>query len=185
MEFAGKALVCCAHAVLFIHDATGADVARRAARSSDAGRLHLVPGAGSARARGGHRCAEHSFAPPTPTPAVSTAAPVSDIQSSVDTFVAALDELGIEHSEPVRAEVGESGAKARFDITVSGFDAGINVFPDADTLAAWGELSDAYGGIFVSWGNAALSLNSSEGIANSAKIAPAIAEAIGGVARGV
>lgn len=122
---------------------------------------------------------------PTPTPAVSTAAPVSDIQSSVDTFVAALDELGIEHSEPVRAEVGESGAKARFDMTVSGFDAGINVFQDADTLAAWGELSDAYGGIFVSSGNAALSLNSSEGIANSAEIAPAIAEAIGGVARGV
>ncbi|KSU54820.1 hypothetical protein AS029_07690 [Microbacterium enclense] len=103
----------------------------------------------------------------------------------MDTFVAALDELGIEHSEPVRAEVGGSGAKARFDMTVSGNDAGINVFPDAETLAAWGELSDAYGGIFVSSGNAVLSLNSSEGIANSAEIAPAIAQAVGGEARGV
>lgn len=122
---------------------------------------------------------------PTPTPAASTAAPVSDIQSSVDTFVAALNELGIEHSELVRAEVGGSGAKARFDMTVNGFSAGINIFPDAETLAAWGELSDAYGGIFVSSGNAVLSLNSSEGIANSAEIAPAIAEAVGGEARGV
>lgn len=126
-----------------------------------------------------------SSSSPTPTPAATTAAPVSDIQSAVNTFVAALDELGIERSEPVRAEVGASGAKARFDITVSGFDAGINVFPDAVTLAAWGELSDAYGGIFVSSGNAVLSLNSSEGIANSAEIAPAIAQAVGGEARGV
>jgi outer membrane murein-binding lipoprotein Lpp len=122
---------------------------------------------------------------PSPTAAATTPAPVSDIQSSVDTFVDALDELGIEHSEPVRAEVGASGAKARFDMTVNGYDAGINVFPDAETLAAWGELSDAYGGIFVSSGNAVLSLNSSDGIANSAEIAPALAEAVSGEARGV
>jgi len=122
---------------------------------------------------------------PTPTPDVASAAPISDIQAAVDTFVGALDQLGIEHSEPVRAEVGASDAKARFDITVNGFKAGINVFPDADTLAAWGKLSDAYGGIFVSSGNAVLSLNSSEGVGNSAEIAPAIADAVGGEARGV
>lgn len=124
-------------------------------------------------------------ASPTPTPDAPSTAPVSDIQAAVDTFVGALDQLGIEHSEPVRAEVGASGAKARFDITVNGYEAGINVFPDADTLAAWGELSDAYGGIFVSSGNAVLSLNSSEGIGNSAEIAPVIADAVHGEARGV
>lgn len=122
---------------------------------------------------------------PSPTPDVASTAPISDIQAAVDTFVGALDQLGIEHSEPVRAEVGASGAKASFDITVNGFDAGINVFPDTDTLAAWGKLSDAYGGIFVSSGNAVLSLNSSEGVGNSAEIAPTIADAVGGEARGV
>ena len=109
----------------------------------------------------------------------------SDIESSVQTFVGALDELGIEHSKPVRAEVGLSGAKARFDITVTGFDAGINVFPDAETLATWGEASDSFGGIYVSQGNAVLTLNSSEGIANSAEIAPQIATAVDGEAHGV
>lgn len=125
------------------------------------------------------------IASPTPTPDATSGAPVSDIQAAVDTFIGALDQLGIEHSEPARAEVGASGAKARFDITVNGYEAGINVFPDADTLAAWGELSDAYGGIFVSSGSAVLSLNSSEGIANSAEIAPVIADAVEGEARGV
>lgn len=129
-------------------------------------------------------------APPSTTPEapVKTEAPsepVSDIDASVQAFVGALDELGIEHSEPVRAEVGLSGAKARFDLTVNGFDAGINVFPDAETLATWGEASDSFGGIYVSSGNAVLSLNSSEGIANSAEIAPQIADAVGGEARGV
>ncbi|MGI8392478.1 hypothetical protein [Leucobacter sp. W1038] len=112
-------------------------------------------------------------------------APKSDIQEAVDTFVAALDELGIEHSEPVREEVQLSGAKARFGMTVNGFDAGINVFPNAERLEAWGEASDAFGGIYVSWGTSALTLNSSEGVANSAEIAPLIAQTVGGEAHGV
>lgn len=109
----------------------------------------------------------------------------SDIEQAVDTFTFALDELGIEHSEPVRADVDASGAKARFDVTVNGYDAGINVFPDEATLATWGELSDSFGGIYVASGNAVLSLNSSDGIANSAEIAPLIASAVGGEAHGV
>ncbi|WP_298942412.1 hypothetical protein [uncultured Microbacterium sp.] len=121
----------------------------------------------------------------TPTEAETPTAPVSDIEASVAAFTAALDELGIEHSEPVRAEVGLSGAKARFDITVNGYDAGINVFPDEETLSTWGEASDSFGGIYVSYGNAVLTLNSSEGIANSAEIAPQIAAAVGGEAHGV
>jgi len=116
-----------------------------------------------------------------PSPAQST----SDIQAAVDTFVTALDSLGIKHSDPVRGDVGMSGAKARFDITVDGFDAGINVFPDAKMLAAWGKASDAFGGIYVASGNAVLTLNSSEGVADSAAIAPKIAAAVGGTAHGV
>jgi len=110
---------------------------------------------------------------------------VSDIDASVQTFVTALDGLGIQHSEPTRAEVRLSGAKAVFDITVDGFDAGINVFPSADVLAAWGQASDSFGGIYVESGNAVLSLNSSDGIQDSAAIAPKIAAAVGGTAHGV
>ncbi|MFG6491266.1 hypothetical protein [Microbacterium sp. P03] len=120
-----------------------------------------------------------------PVESLAPAEPPTDIEASVQAFIATLDELGIAHSEPVRAEVGMSGAKARFGITVNGFDAGINVFPDADTLATWGEASDSFGGIYIAYGNAVLTLNSSEGIANSAEVAPRIAEAIGGQAHGI
>lgn len=120
------------------------------------------------------------------TPAATPAAtPVSDINASVQMFVKALDDLGIRHTDPVRAEVGLSGAKARFDITVDGFDAGINVFPDAKMLATWGKASDSFGGIYVASGNAVLTLNSSDGIADSAVIAPKIAAKVGGEAHGV
>ena len=123
---------------------------------------------------------------PVATPATTPAAtPVSDINASVQTFVKALDDLGIKHTDPVRSEVGLSGAKARFDITVNGYDAGINVFPDATTLATWGKASDSFGGIYVANGNAVLTLNSSEGVADSAVIAPKIAAKVGGEALGV
>lgn len=121
-------------------------------------------------------------APAVPEPPAET---VSEIEASVQAFVGALDELGIQHTDPVRAETGLSGAKARFDITINGFDAGINVFPDTTTLTTWGETSDSLGGIYVSYGDAALSLNSSEGITNSAEIAPQIATTLGGQAHGV
>lgn len=123
--------------------------------------------------------------PPAPTDAPAPSEPVSEIEAAVQDVMAALDRLGIEHSDPVRADVGGSGAKARFDLTVNGFDAGINIFADEQGRAAWSEMSDAYGGIHVAYGSTALSLNSSEGIANSAEVAPQIAEEIGGKAHGV
>lgn len=109
----------------------------------------------------------------------------SDIQGSADEVVAVLDDLGIEHTEPVRGDVGLSGAKARFDMTINGFDAGINVFSDQDVLASWQDVSDSFGGVHVAFDDTALSLNSSDGIANSVEIAPKIAEGLDGVARGV
>lgn len=111
--------------------------------------------------------------------------PVSDIEAAVQTVTSALDELGIEYTEPVRAEVGLSGAKAVFDMTINGYSAGINVYPDEAALAAWQEASDSLGGIHVAFDLSALSLNSSDGIANSAEIAPQIADVIGGEAHGV
>lgn len=111
--------------------------------------------------------------------------PVSDIQAAVDTFIGALDDLGIEHSEPVRGQVHLSGAKAVFDLTVNGFDAGINVYPDAEALETWQGLSDSFGGIHVAKDLAVLTLNTDEGVADSAETAPRIAEHIDGTARGV
>ena len=114
--------------------------------------------------------------------------PASDIDAAVQTFVTALDDLAIEHTEPVRAEVGLSGAKARFDMTVNGGDTGINVFPDAETLANWQEASDSFGGINVQLPDidAVLSMNTDEeNIAETANLAPQIADAVGGTAHGV
>ncbi|MCD7052172.1 hypothetical protein LRS58_15740 [Rhodococcus sp. BH2-1] len=115
------------------------------------------------------------------------AKPVSKSESVVQRFTTALDELGIEYAEPERADVALSGAQMRFDMPVNGYDAGINIFPDAETLATWQKASDAFGGIHIALpdANAVLTLNSSEGIADSAKIAPRIAEAVGGTAHGV
>lgn len=102
--------------------------------------------------------------------------------AAVERVVAVLDDLGIAHSDPVRGDVGLSGAKAIFEITINGFDAGVNVFPDKKALERWQELSNRFGGVHVSFENVAISLNSSEGITNSVEIAPKIAEAIGGEA---
>lgn len=119
--------------------------------------------------------------------AESTARPVSKSESVVQRFTTALDDLGIEHAEPERVEVGLSGAQMRFDMPVNGYDAGINIFPNQETLAKWQEASDSFGGIHVALSDeyAVLTLNSSEGIADSARIAPMIAESVGGTAYGV
>lgn len=120
--------------------------------------------------------------------AETPAQPLSKSESVVQRFTTALDNLGIEHAEPERAEASPlSGVQMRFDMPVNGYDAGINIFPDKETLATWQKASDALGGIHVALSDeyAVLTLNSSEGIADSAKIAPEIAEAVGGTAHGV
>ncbi|MDP8017645.1 hypothetical protein [Prescottella equi] len=119
--------------------------------------------------------------------AETPAQPLSKSESVVQRFTTALDDLGIEHADPVRADVALSGAQMRFDMPVNGYDAGINIFPDEERLAVWQKASDDFGGIHVALPDeyAVLSLNSSEGIADSAKIAPLIAVAVGGTAHGV
>lgn len=111
--------------------------------------------------------------------------PASDIDAAVQTFTTALDDLGIEHTEPERVAVEMSGAQASFDLTVNGYESGILVFPSEDALATWQDASDSFGGVHVAAGNSALSLNSSDGIGDSVEIAPQIADAVGGTAHGV
>lgn len=117
------------------------------------------------------------------TPA-TTAPALSENEQLVKTFVDALDTLEIERSEPKRTEAGLL-SKASYDITVNGFDAGIQIFAIEETQTAWVEASDSLGGVCVVIDGAALSLNSSDGIADSVEIAPKIAEEVGGEARGI
>lgn len=96
----------------------------------------------------------------------------------------AMDELGIEHTEPVRGEVQLSGAKESYDLSINGNEAGILVFPNEEALQQWVSMSTSFGGVCVTFGEVAISLNSKEGIQDSAKIAPELAEALGGEAHG-
>lgn len=105
----------------------------------------------------------------------------ADIEAAKNLFIGALDDLGIGHSDPG----GSQPQLARFDFTVDGFDTGINVFPDQAAMEVWQEASDSYGDIHVDKDLAALSLDNDEGAADSAKIAPRIAELIDGTAYGI
>lgn len=125
-----------------------------------------------------------SAAAPTVLATAGTSAPaLSENKQLVKIFVDALDALGIEHSEPKRKEAGIL-SKASYDMTVNGTDAGIQIFASEETQKAWVEASTSLGGVCVVIDGAGLSLNSSEGIADSAEIAPKIAEEIGGEAHG-
>lgn len=114
---------------------------------------------------------------------VSTAPSLSENEKVVKKFVDALDALGIKHSAPKRTEAA-AVSKASYDLTINGFDAGIQIFADAESQATWVHASDSLGGVCVVIDGAALSLNSSEGVADSAKLAPRIAEQVGGEAHG-
>lgn len=96
----------------------------------------------------------------------------------------ALDALGIEHSKPKRTEAAVL-SKASYDLTVNGFDSGIQVFANEEAQTAWVEASDSFGGVCVVIDGAALSLNSSEGIEDSVEIAPKIADEVDGEAHGI
>lgn len=123
--------------------------------------------------------------PTAAAPSPDATAPKSDIQTAVDKATAALDQLGIEYTTPTRTSVGGSGAKATFEVKIDRYDAGINVFPSVPALSSWQKLSDQFGGVDVTFGSTALSLNSQKGINDSVKIAPKLAHALGGEAHGV
>lgn len=114
--------------------------------------------------------------------------PTSDIDTAVQTFVTALDDLAIEHTEPKRSDVGLSGAKAVFHLDINGGESGINIYPSPEALSSWQEASDSFGGIHVQLSDtdAVLSMNTDEeNIAETADLAPQIADAVGGTAHGM
>ena len=114
----------------------------------------------------------------------ATAPALTENEQVVATFTGALDALGIEYTEPTRTEAAGL-SKASYELTVNGFNAAIQIFPSDDAQAAWVDASDQLGGVCVVIDGAALSLNSSDGIANSVEIAPQIAAEVDGEAHGV
>ena len=96
-----------------------------------------------------------------------------------------MDDLNIQHTKPQHTSVDTSGAKEVYDIKINGNDAGINVYPDKTTLDSWLEASDSMGGVCVTFGTSAISLNSGDWIQGSVNIAPKLAEKLNGEAHGV
>ncbi len=111
--------------------------------------------------------------------------PDAEVEAARDLFIGALDDLGIEHTEPVRGQQQLGDVEARFDLTVNGYDTGINVFPDAEVMADWEETSGTLDEIYVAKDLAVLSFNTEEGAADAVEIVPRIAERINGTAHGI
>ncbi|WP_241475378.1 hypothetical protein [Nesterenkonia sp. YGD6] len=133
--------------------------------------------------------ADSADAPEPTQPVESTESPEptelepSENEQYVELFVDALEALDIEYSEPERVEAGMLSS-ASYDMTVNGSSSGIQIFDNEEVQASWVEASNSLGGVSVVVDGAALSLNSSEGIADSVEIAPQIAEEVGGTAHG-
>jgi hypothetical protein len=106
---------------------------------------------------------------------------VDGAQKLVDT----LNAHNIKTDTPQPAEPGYvqgvGGTGWDLDINADGFGDGINLFPNAEALSAWVELSKAFGGIAVTGDTWAVSLDTNDGgRATSERLAPRVAEALGG-----
>lgn len=126
----------------------------------------------------------------TTTPSTAPSSTTSTASSTKDTpmpedvtrIINALDTLEADHTNPVETDPGISGAKQVFNLNIVDYDAGINLFNTTDDLDDWQTTSDSFGGVSVTFGTTALSLNSEEGKDLSLALAPQIAEQVGGVA---
>lgn len=101
----------------------------------------------------------------------------------VSLVLGALGQIDAEYSEPDEEDPGElSGAQRTFSLDIVGHSAGINLFAEPEEMASWQEVSDGLGGVSVTFGTTAVSLNSEEGREDSLALAPRLAEALGGEA---
>ncbi|MFC8002929.1 hypothetical protein ACFUCH_03675 [Streptomyces olivaceus] len=132
-----------------------------------------------------------------PKPAASTPAATASAEAAADAhgydsaqdIADALADAGLKVSTPKESTdagyIGEVGGTA-YNFTVTDGDqapgeAGINMFPNAETLAAWVPLSKQFGGVAVTGGTWAVSLPT-DGAArdDSVRLAPAVAKALDG-----
>lgn len=114
--------------------------------------------------------------------AASTTSESSDNGPIVDRITAALDKLDVEWdslADPTYNAAANSDVR---DINIGGYDAKIHEFRTEEPAKAWSDASDTLGGIHVAFANSAVSLNSEEGREASEKLAPRLAEELGGEA---
>ena len=116
------------------------------------------------------------------TSAAPSSAASAALPAEVTKVVGALDDLEAEHSEPVEGNPLASGADKTFDLSIVDYDASIHLFSSANKLETWQSASDDFGGVSVTFGTTAVSLDSDEGKDASLALAPQLAEKLGGVA---
>lgn len=115
----------------------------------------------------------------------ATTAQEQPLPANVQKVVDALNKLHIEHTTPVKGPTNLSEATEVYDLKINNYDSGISTFQNAKGLNLWQEASDKLGGISVTFGTTAISLNSDQGKQDSLKIAPKLAKELGGTAHGL
>ena len=115
----------------------------------------------------------------TDTPAAAESSGNSPV---VDRITGALDKLDVEWdrlTDPTYNAAANSDVR---DINIGGHDAAIHQFRTEESAKSWSDTSDTLGGIHVAFANSAVSLNSEEGREASERLAPRLAEELGGEA---
>ena len=118
----------------------------------------------------------------TNTTGTSAAAESSDNGPIVDRITDALDKLDVEWdslADPTYNAAANSDVR---DINIGGYSAVIHEFRTEESAKSWSDASDTLGGIHVAFANSAVSLSSEDGREASEKLAPRLAEELGGEA---
>lgn len=118
----------------------------------------------------------------TQHPAASTTSESSDDSPIVDRITDALDKLDVEWDSLTGPTYNAAANSDVRDINIGGYSAGIHEFRTEESAKAWSDASDTLGGIHVAFASSAVSLNSKDGREESEKLAPRLAEELGGEA---
>lgn len=128
----------------------------------------------------------HAESTPT-TQAESTPDTSTDLSAhpEVEKVTNALTNIGAEWTPPTSE--GDNPlilATDTYDLTINGYDAGVNIFLNEEALTEWLDTVAMFDGIAVTYGNVAVSLNSGLGRADSLELAPKLAAELGGIVTG-
>ena len=112
----------------------------------------------------------------------TTTAAESSNNGPVARATAALDKLNVEWDSLTDTTYNAAANSDVRNINIGGYNAKIHEFRTEESAKAWSDASDSLGGIHVAFDNSAVSLNSEEGREASEKLAPRLAEELGGEA---
>lgn len=129
-------------------------------------------------------CGGNDKTPASATNATDTSTTVesSDNGPVVDRITDALDKLDVEWDSLTGPRYNAAANSDVRDLNIGGYDAGIHEFRTEESAKDWSDTSDMLGGIHVAFANSAVSLNSKDGREASEKLAPRLAEELGGEA---